>query len=69
MQPSHNGCYVSFDNKEYLKTDYEVLCGNRIRWVPTHGANIPQKALPAGETSGRDSHGYPETLYIGRVQV
>ncbi|XP_011136164.1 uncharacterized protein LOC105181234 isoform X2 [Harpegnathos saltator] len=61
VKPSHCVCYVAWGGSEHGKTDYQVLCGCNPTWLPCSGGNIPQNAIPGGETEDG------EPLFIGRV--
>jgi hypothetical protein len=59
------GCHVNYKRREYeLKSDYQVLVGSNVDWVPRHGADpVPKNAFQGGNTAS----GIP--LYIGRCLV
>jgi hypothetical protein len=40
---------------------FQVLTGCEVEWVPASGGNVPDKALPSGETEEG------EPLFVGRV--
>lgn len=42
--------YVSYGGGEHPYSEYEVLCGCQPNWVQVEGNNLPQNAIPAGET-------------------
>ncbi|XP_026474975.1 uncharacterized protein LOC113378634 isoform X1 [Ctenocephalides felis] len=72
--PSHGVCYVAWGGGEHGVQEYQVLCSCDGTWVATQGANIPDGALPAGETEdgeplfvGRAEH--EGTVTVGKVQV
>jgi hypothetical protein len=51
---------------------FQVLTGCEVEWVPTSGGQLPDRALPSGETEdgeplfvGRSSH--EGTMTIGKV--
>jgi hypothetical protein len=51
---------------------FQVLTGCEVEWVPASGGNVPEGALPSGETEegeplfvGRASH--EGTLTVGKV--
>lgn len=59
--------HVAFEGAEHAHNEYSVLTGGYAKWVQVQGKNIPEKALPAGETTATENEGYPEQLYICRV--
>ncbi|XP_032681078.1 C3 and PZP-like alpha-2-macroglobulin domain-containing protein 8 isoform X3 [Odontomachus brunneus] len=61
VKPGHCVCYVAWGGAEHGKTDYQVLCGCNPVWVASSGGDIPQNAIPGGETEDG------EPLFIGRV--
>ncbi|XP_063229579.1 uncharacterized protein LOC134534858 isoform X2 [Bacillus rossius redtenbacheri] len=71
--PSHGVCYVPWGGQEHGKPEYQVLVGCEPAWVPAAGGQLPQGALPAGETEegeplfvGRANH--EGTITVGKVQ-
>lgn len=59
---SQHDMYVSHDNKEYDKKQYEILCGGNLSWTKVNSSDIfPPNALRGGQTRTG------ERLYIGRV--
>lgn len=65
--------YVSFDGKEILKYECEILVGNGYDWVASKNGNVPANAVRVGPTStgemlyfGRGSHS--RSLIPGKVQ-
>lgn len=71
--PSHGVCYISWGGLEHGKDEYEVLTGCEVEWVPASSGQVPDGALPSGETEdgeplfvGRTSHEGTRTL--GKVQ-
>lgn len=61
LVPSQGVAYVAWGGGEHGKPEYEVLCDSGARWIGTSGANIPNGAVPAGESEEG------EPLFIGRV--
>ncbi|XP_075216249.1 natterin-4-like isoform X2 [Lycorma delicatula] len=55
-------CCVPWGGEEHKKSEYEVLCGCNVVWVPCSKGLVPSEALPAGRTENG------EVLYIGRVK-
>jgi hypothetical protein len=71
--PSHGVCYVAWGGVEHGKNEYEVLTGCEVEWVHASGGQVPDRALPSGETEegeplfvGRTSH--EGTMTVGKVQ-
>lgn len=60
--PSHGVCYVPWGGAEHGKDDYEVLCGCEAAWIQSVGGNLPEGALPSGESEDG------EPLFVGRAQ-
>ena len=51
---------------------FQVLIGGEVEWVPASGGQVPERALPSGETEegeplfvGRTSH--DGTMTVGKV--
>lgn len=59
--PSKKIAYFGYNGSEVAKTEFEVLCGGNVVWVPCSGGNVPQSAVHGGHT------GTGETLFIGRA--
>ncbi|KDR23720.1 C3 and PZP-like alpha-2-macroglobulin domain-containing protein 8 [Zootermopsis nevadensis] len=71
--PSHGVCYIAWGGQEHGKEEYQVLTGCEAAWLPSSGGQLPEGALPSGETEdgeplfvGRASH--EGTLTVGKVQ-
>lgn len=71
--PSHGVCYVAWGGLEHGKSEYEVLTGCEPAWLPATGGQVPEGALPSGETEdgeplfvGRATH--EGTTTVGKVQ-
>nr|ADV17352.1 farnesoic acid methyltransferase [Schistocerca gregaria]AEV89769.1 farnesoic acid O-methyltransferase [Schistocerca gregaria] len=62
VHPSHGVCYVAWGGQEHGKEEYEVLCGCEAAWVPAAQGQVPEGALPSGETEDG------EPLFTGRAQ-
>jgi len=52
---------------------FQVLTGSDVEWVPASGGQVPERALPSGETEegeplfvGRTSH--EGTMTVGKVR-
>nr|CAD7573543.1 unnamed protein product [Timema californicum] len=74
LVPSHGVCYVPWGGAEHGKPEYQVLVGCEPAWVPSVGGQVPDGALPSGETEdgeplfvGRAKH--EGTLSVGKVQA
>ncbi|XP_015586335.1 uncharacterized protein LOC107263519 isoform X3 [Cephus cinctus] len=61
VKPGHAVCYIPWGGAEHGKSDYQVLCGGNVAWIPTSGGNVPPNAIPGGETEDG------EPLFIGHV--
>lgn len=59
--PSHGVCYIPWGGAEHGKDEYEVLCGCDAAWIAAVGGNLPEGALPSGETEDG------EPLFVGRA--
>ncbi|XP_075216250.1 uncharacterized protein LOC142321767 [Lycorma delicatula] len=62
VYPSKGVCCAEWGYGERKNSDYEVLCGCNVVWIPDSKGSVPAGALPAGKSE------YGETLYVGRVQ-
>nr|CAD7433108.1 unnamed protein product [Timema monikensis] len=74
LVPSHGVCYVPWGGAEHGKPEYQVLVGCEPAWVPSVAGQVPDGALPSGETEdgeplfvGRAKH--EGTLSVGKVQA
>nr|CAD7606691.1 unnamed protein product [Timema genevievae] len=74
LVPSHGVCYVPWGGAEHGKPEYQVLVGCEPAWVPSVAGQVPDGALPSGETEdgeplfvGRTKH--EGTLSVGKVQA
>ena len=59
---SHAVCYIPWGGAENPVTEYEVLCNCAGTFVKAAGSEIPENALPAGESEDG------ETIFIGRAE-
>ncbi|KAK7793959.1 hypothetical protein R5R35_005821 [Gryllus longicercus] len=59
--PNKGGAYVCWGGTEHHKDQYEVMCDASAAWVDTQGGDVPEGAVPIGQTSDG------ERLYMGRV--
>jgi Protein of unknown function (DUF3421) len=41
-------CYIPYDGREYEYSNYKVLVGNNLQWIPLTG-NIPKNAIVVGK--------------------
>ncbi|KAF7282152.1 hypothetical protein GWI33_003118 [Rhynchophorus ferrugineus] len=64
--PDKNIASVCYGGAEHLKDEYQILLASgsldALQWMPSSNGDIPNKAVPGGQTSDG------ETLYVGRVQ-
>lgn len=61
LHPSHGVTYVSWGGGEHGHNEYEVLCGTGGMWIPSSDGQVPDQAVPAGESDSG------EPLFIGRA--
>ncbi|XP_044734516.1 uncharacterized protein LOC123296873 isoform X3 [Chrysoperla carnea] len=59
---SHGVAYVAWGGAEHGKEEYEVLCDCACSWVPASGGQVPEGAVPGGQTEDG------EPLFVGRVE-
>lgn len=61
-------CYISYDYKEFKKTEFEVLLSSDdYKWVPESNGDVPENAVIGGEGVNIDGTDYSEKFFIGRA--
>ncbi len=58
--PDLEAAWCSQNGREYVKYDYEILCGDKVAWVPASNGQVPPKSVACGKSDSG------QTAYIGR---
>lgn len=64
LHPPSGSCYIPWGGSEHRKTNYEVLCNAKGKFVHTSGSSIPNNAYIGGYSTVNN-----EPYYIGRVNI
>jgi hypothetical protein len=54
-------CTVTYNNYAYVKTEFEYLVSDQVKWISSSGSLEPPNAIKTGWTPSGD------VLYVGRV--
>ncbi len=58
--PDRKEAWCPHNGSQHEKCEYEILCGDKVAWVPASNSQVPPKAVACGTSNSG------KTAYIGR---